>query len=90
MRDGRFGIRLGETRTLGRVGCLDEGGGRPATVLVISTSASGPGEALWRIGFGQARSGGLPDSRVKRARAVPERVESRRPSAGVAVRVGKG
>ena len=48
-------------------------------MLVISTSASGPGEAPWLIGFSQARSAGLPDSRVKRTRAVPERVESRRP-----------
>ena len=46
--------------TLGRVGRSEEGGSRPATVLMTSTAASGPGKAPWWIGVSQARSAGHP------------------------------
>ena len=60
MRDSCFETRLGETRTLGRVGRSEENGSRPATVLMISTTASGSGKARWRIGVSPARSAGHP------------------------------
>ena len=60
MRYGRFEIRHGGTRTLGRVGRSEEGGSRPATVLTISIAHSGSCKAPWRVGFSQVRSAGHP------------------------------